>query len=353
MIKLFKPFALLFCAGAIIACSKSELAVEPDPTVINAETGFTYTKGTDPFTFEFKNTSKNFKRLEWRFGDDTLRTSENPTHLYRTTGDFTVELRAISETGAVSRSVQIIKIGPDSIAKITAAKTATANKLAFSLSTKADLAKAEWSVKDDTRPNTPDIKSTALNPELTIPVGRIAPITVKLTTKSGSTATIVKDASTEGIVTDMMNTLLKTTPSRESTNAETSKQLTDKQNSKMFLSWASGNTWQFVMDFNFAQTARFYCIGNGNDSPDRDPKTWTLEGSNNGVDWTVVDSRNLDKHFTQQLLDRGYQNNDADTDWKRFYFPITNPGSYTSYRFNLTANFGSTGMQFGEIILYK
>ena len=108
------------------------------------------------------------------------------------------------------------------------------------------------------------------------------------------------------------------------------------------------------MEFAKAHTMKFYCIANGNDAPNRDPKTWTMEGSNDKTNWTLVDSRDQARTFTDQLLDRGFQNNDQDTDWKKFYFAASNPGSYKYYRMRVTSNFNTDDLlQFGEIIFYE
>ncbi|RZK71431.1 MAG: PKD domain-containing protein, partial [Pedobacter sp.] len=106
MKQLFTPLVLLFGLTLAVSCSKSDIAVEEDPAITNATANFEVVQGDDPFTFEFKNLSSKYKKLEWRFGDDTLSVAENPSHVYLTAGTFTVDLRAISETGAVSRMVR-------------------------------------------------------------------------------------------------------------------------------------------------------------------------------------------------------------------------------------------------------
>jgi PKD repeat protein len=63
-----------------------------------------------PFSASFLNISTGAARYVWDFGDGTTSEEENPVHVYRDRGTFTVTLRAINKWGYVktleSRSVQ-------------------------------------------------------------------------------------------------------------------------------------------------------------------------------------------------------------------------------------------------------
>lgn len=92
------------------------------------------------------------------------------------------------------------------------------------------------------------------------------------------------------------------------------------------------------INFNEAFEARQYSITSANDSPGRDPMNWTVEGSENGTRWTVIDTR------TNQLFDKRFQ--------KRF-FTIANPGNYQYFRINVTRNRDNTNLtQFSDWLLY-
>jgi hypothetical protein len=352
---IFKPLGFLLFATAIISCSKDEEVIQNDPAIINAAAKFEYSKGDDPFTYEFKNLSTNYKRLEWRFGDDTLSTSETPSHVFLSTGIFTVDLRAISETGAVSRTVKDIKIVPDDILKINGVPGSGANKVKYSVTSQAKFVSLDWKLVDNFTPKTVTTTSKDVSPEFALTPGTLTDLTLTGVTSKGSKVVISKSASPAGIVTNINSTIVKGTPSRESTNSnETSAQLiANKVDGKIYLGWSQTDTWQYVMELSTPAAVTYYGLANGNDSPDRDPKSWKMEGSNDGISWTVLDERTMTKDFTAQLRDRGFSSSDADTDWKRFYFQIANPRSFQFYRFNLTANWGSGGMQFGKIILFK
>jgi PKD repeat protein len=359
MKKFLKPLVFLFFAATIVACSKTDdpgVTFEPEGIMPKAE--FTYEDGDDPFTFKFKNTSQDFKDAIWRFGDDSVAYDANPEHVYMTTGKFQVTMTVTSETGKTSQFLREIEIDPNDVFTVTAEKTAAANKLLFKAETDLDIEKVEWRLIDNTKPSPETRTSTEMEPEFDVPVGLIAPIRATLTTKKGSVAILNKDASTEGIVTNFMDSKVdyQVTEDNTSNANETSKELFDPNNDdkgKFLIGWSSNKTWSVTMEFSSSQTAKFYSIANGNDSHDRSPKSWNLEGSADGTAWTMLDSRNMDKHWHQQLVDRGFANNNAATEWKKFYYAVTTPGSYKYYRLTVTSNFGNGLIQFGEIILFK
>ena len=89
--------------------------------------------------------------------------------------------------------------------------------------------------------------------------------------------------------------------------------------------------------FNEALVANRYCITSANDSPDRDPKAWRIEGSENGARWTVLDTR------TNQIFDKRFQ--------KKFY-EFENATAYQYYRLSVTGNNGSGMTQLADWLLY-
>ena len=93
-------------------------------------------------------------------------------------------------------------------------------------------------------------------------------------------------------------------------------------------------TYKFLDGQAFAINS--YALTSANDAPDRDPKNWTLEGSNDdGTTWTLVDTQ-------------------TDVSWSgRFQkktFNCTNTTAYAMYKFTVTANWGSGNlMQIAEL----
>ncbi|MCK7554274.1 discoidin domain-containing protein [Chitinophaga sedimenti] len=76
-----------------------------------------------------------------------------------------------------------------------------------------------------------------------------------------------------------------------------------------------------------------YAITSGNDAADRDPKTWTFQGSTNGSSWVTLDTR-TNETFSSRLL--------------RKTFSFTNTTPYTHYRLAITAVNGGSATQFTE-----
>lgn len=81
------------------------------------------------------------------------------------------------------------------------------------------------------------------------------------------------------------------------------------------------------------QKAEHYSITSGNDSPERDPKDWLVEGSIDGINYTVLDSRK-NEVFNKRKETKNYK--------------ISNPDKYKYYRLNITNNNGDNRTQLSE-----
>jgi hypothetical protein len=79
-----------------------------------------------------------------------------------------------------------------------------------------------------------------------------------------------------------------------------------------------------------------YRITSANDAPERDPLSWTLQGSNNGVHWSTLDTRN-NQDFPNRLQTRS--------------FNFNNNRCFMHYRLNMKNNSGNI-LQLAEIELY-
>ena len=81
-----------------------------------------------------------------------------------------------------------------------------------------------------------------------------------------------------------------------------------------------------------------YAITSGNDSPNRDPKKWTVQGSNDGIEFTDIDSRE-DELWTERKQERS--------------FDITgNTETYKIYRLNIIENRSGSGIQLSEFNMF-
>ncbi|MGK5739958.1 ThuA domain-containing protein [Micromonospora sp. URMC 103] len=79
-----------------------------------------------------------------------------------------------------------------------------------------------------------------------------------------------------------------------------------------------------------------YALTSANDFPGRDPKNWTLQGSEDGSTWTDLDTR-TDETFPQRFQTKQYT--------------FTNTKAYQHYRLNITANSGEPLIQLAELWL--
>ncbi|MEV1332614.1 ThuA domain-containing protein [Micromonospora costi] len=79
-----------------------------------------------------------------------------------------------------------------------------------------------------------------------------------------------------------------------------------------------------------------YALTSANDFPGRDPKNWTLQGSQDGSTWTDLDTR-TDETFPQRFQTKQYS--------------FTNTTAYQHYRLNITANSGEPLTQLAELWL--
>lgn len=85
--------------------------------------------------------------------------------------------------------------------------------------------------------------------------------------------------------------------------------------------------------FDEAEVADRYTLTSGNDSPERDPKSWELVGSNDGDSWELLDER----------TDQSW--NDRE---QTLTFNFDNTKAYKYYRINVLANNGESSFQLSE-----
>jgi PKD repeat protein len=95
-------FLAMSLAGSILlftACKEEEPAPAGDPIAT-----FTYAISTENFLSVSFNSegSQNAASWAWNFGDDNVSVEQNPTHVYTTTGDYTVSLQVTNADGKVS-----------------------------------------------------------------------------------------------------------------------------------------------------------------------------------------------------------------------------------------------------------
>jgi len=120
---------------------------------------------------------------------------------------------------------------------------------------------------------------------------------------------------------DVTNINSKFTSQYENGNGnENSPKLVDNNVNTKFLLGSVTTAW-FQIEFDTPQKSGAYTFTSANDAPERDPRDWIIEGSNNGVDWTLLDKR-TDESFGARFLTQKYifANQEA---WKFYRYTVT------------------------------
>ena len=137
-------------------------------------------------------------------------------------------------------------------------------------------------------------------------------------------------------ITDDVNQAFTVKTENPSSVNEKSVKAIDNDISTKYLFYATSGWLQFYYP-NGAVVSQ-YLLTSANDAADRDPRDWTLEGSNDGASWIVLDTRK-----SQKFADR----------FSNLHFGIENTTSYTYYRLNIQKNNGNATMiQLAEIQLF-
>ncbi|WP_129716043.1 gliding motility-associated C-terminal domain-containing protein [Pedobacter sp. SYP-B3415] len=124
------------------------------------------------------------------------------------------------------------------------------------------------------------------------------------------------------------------TVSADNSNAgeNSSKFVDNNVNSKFLLFNFASGTWM-QWQCRVAAVCGQYTLTSGDDAPERDPKSWTLSGSNDGTTWTLLDTR-TNETFQSRKQTR--------------YFKIANTTPYLYYRLTISAINGATLFQASE-----
>ncbi|PKV52392.1 PKD repeat protein [Aquimarina sp. MAR_2010_214] len=138
----------------------------------------------------------------------------------------------------------------------------------------------------------------------------------------GDIADITNDG---GVISDQHN---------DSPSFENITKLIDNDPNSKFLTFNSSTWVQYKATKNY--TLSSYTITSGNDAPERDPKSWTLQGSSNGSNW-----QNIDQKSNQDFLNRNQKRT----------FQVSTSTKYQYYRLSMNNNSG-TILQVSELELF-
>ncbi len=135
-----------------------------------------------------------------------------------------------------------------------------------------------------------------------------------------------------GSVTDKVTAVRAS--GENSGSGEVKENLVDGETTSKWLTFEK-TSW---LEFDLAEPVKVvrYALTSANDAPGRDPKDWTLKGSEDGKNWTALDARK-DESFEkrQQTREFGFKNSTA----------------YQHYRLDITRNGGDDITQLAEFQL--
>ncbi|GAA1716986.1 hypothetical protein GCM10009809_11260 [Isoptericola hypogeus] len=133
---------------------------------------------------------------------------------------------------------------------------------------------------------------------------------------------------------DVTGSVEGVTASDENAPAEGAENLADGD---VGTKWFAGSPAAHVT-YELAEPAAIatYALASANDSPDRDPRSWRLQGSADGEQWTTLDERG-NQTFTDRFETR--------------QFTVAEPASFRFYRLDVTENSGSLATQLAEWLI--
>ncbi|WP_353650372.1 GH92 family glycosyl hydrolase [Nakamurella sp. A5-74] len=129
----------------------------------------------------------------------------------------------------------------------------------------------------------------------------------------------------------LLGAVAEVTASAENAPGEPAASLADANSSTKWLAFQRTGWAQYRL--TSAQTVAAYSLTSANDSDDRDPKSWTIQGSPDGTTWTTVDSR-TDQAFPDRFATKQYT--------------VATPAAYLYYRLDITANNGGAILQLAD-----
>jgi hypothetical protein len=155
----------------------------------------------------------------------------------------------------------------------------------------------------------------------------------------GGTANVCGTSSSSTPTSSLVSTGGTITASHSGVSPEDKSKAFDQYTSTKWFAAGAATPW-ITYDFS-GTTARVitsYKVGSGNDSPDRDPKSWVLEGSNSGgSSWTAINTQSS-QYFSSRKLLKSYT--------------VSGAVAYQMVRFRVTAKNGSADYQMSELQLF-
>ncbi|MGN0003770.1 MAG: PKD domain-containing protein [Sphingobacterium composti] len=342
-----KKYTILLLLGLCICfkgCDTDDQIIIEDVEFLEekpiSKFSFELVDANDPFSYKFNNESANFKRVMWSFGDDSTSSMTSPIHTFKKTGKYTVKLIAFNGEDFWAQREEMLEISANDLLKLSAEKQVDGS-LNLSFDTDINILKADW-IKG-TLVSSPIVSRNMIF-NVIIPNGIFDYFKLRAYTEKGSMIEYPFMLSELGIVEDFTLFDNNFTVSKDNdggpTHGEGSTKLIDNLSSTKFYTGnipsATGLYWQFEyfepIDING------YAMTSANNLPDRDPTDWQMLGSQDGVNWTVLDRR------TGEIFQDRFQTR---------IFSYSNTTKYKFYRFHITKQRSGSGMQHAEFKMLR
>jgi len=326
---------IILTAAFFLSCKKDKEVIAEVPDSPKPTAGFTYkmVSTDDPFTFKFENLSTNFKEVRWEFGDDSTTTEGSPVHTFINTGDYRVRVISKNDQGYWAQRETTIKLRPDSIFSI-GSKINTDGTITLGLTSPVKTRQISWFKITQGLATLVKIAETVT---VTVPAGTFDTYVALISTPKGSQAQLTRQVGTTGVLKDVTAEGIFAV-SRDNDSGpsaqEGSLKLIDNNTRTKFVQFNFKEDLWARLDFGQNPVvAGAYSITSGDDAPERDPKNFTLEGSDDLFAWQV-----LDQHIGESFSTRGLT--------KTYIF--SNTRAFRFYRLNVSATTGAGLIQMAE-----
>ncbi len=296
------------------------------------------------------NSTSSTGATEWSWsfpgGEPSTSTEENPKVTYTTIGTYDVSLTVFNKNGSSTETkANFIVVDNDPVAGFTTDDTEIqVGQTVRYTNTSTNALSWSWTFPGAT-PNT----STEENPTVVYPTVGTYDVSLMATNADGSDSiTKMRLISvTDSLAidhTDPVGTGIITARAEISDNESKEKafdNLSTETNGSKWLDNAGvpskENPSWIQVQLSTEEVVNTLIIVSANDAPDRDPESFELFGSNNGVDFESLES------WTEQFFTGRFQ---------RKVLPFFNSTAYTYYRLEIIKNKGDvTLIQIGEIEL--
>jgi predicted alpha-1,2-mannosidase len=154
------------------------------------------------------------------------------------------------------------------------------------------------------------------------------------TDANGNPETSGVNGTMPGLPGSIMNNVVTVTANSDNPPNETIAKLWDGDVNTKWLTF--NNTGWALFQLSTPLVVQRYTLTSANDAVNRDPQAWQLQGSNDGLSFTTVDTRsgqNFSARFTTNM------------------YEFTNNTPYLYYKLNITQNHGDSYLQLSEMQL--